>query len=239
LVNELTFLLTLHLGSAITDSSIDRWNKPITTENNMRTATATSVCKALGKKFDVKVRVRGERAYTDGKLINIPDMGTELSEDQAMILRGYVDHEAGGHIQYTDFSVKAANTRIHKMFNLFEDFRVEKLLGNKYPGCKANLTALTNHLIGSDKGEITPWQALYVEGFRKVAGEEIEHKNVSDIAKKFYGDDIIDRLNEMSNSQDAHDLAVAVLEETKEKIEEKKAAEESESESSLESEENC
>jgi hypothetical protein len=56
----------------------------------MRTATATSVCKALGKKFDVKVRVRGERAYTDGKLINIPDMGTELSEDQAMILRGSV-----------------------------------------------------------------------------------------------------------------------------------------------------
>ena len=185
----------------------------------MKLATTTAVCKALGKKFKVRVKVNGSRAYTDGKLINIPDMGTEISETDAIVLRGYVDHEAGGHIQYTNFKVIAPNTRTHKMFNLFEDFRVEGLLSKKYPGCQKNLSALSNHLI-TETPTTSPYSALYVEGFRRVAGMDIEHSDVSEIAKKFYGEDIFDRLNAMRNTQDALDLAQAVLKETEEKIEE-------------------
>jgi len=50
----------------------------------------------------VEVRIGGDKAYTDHKVIQLPgfDMTAEVSQSSARALRGYVDHEAA-HVDVT------------------------------------------------------------------------------------------------------------------------------------------
>lgn len=185
----------------------------------MKATTTLSVCRSLSDKFDATCEMKGSSAYTNGNHYVVPDLGQDLTNEQHTILRGYLDHEAGGHGAYTNFDVKKPAGALGNMFNLFEDFRVENLLGKKYPGCKNNLTALNNHLINDKIKKEDAFKALFVEGYRKVADQKIEYKDMTELATSYYGNDIFDRLAAMTSSQDALDLAAAILDELKEKAE--------------------
>lgn len=95
----------------------------------------------------------------------IPDMG----DGEWAMLRGYIDHECG-HVKYTDMAgsdarldsvlrkyfVGAPTVRpeehyfmeqqlkpwVHTVWNIFEDIRVEHLMGLDFPGCKYNFKKL-------------------------------------------------------------------------------------------------
>lgn len=96
----------------------------------------------------------------------IPDMG----DGEWAMLRGYIDHECG-HVKYTDmagsdarldgvlrkyFETSTVRVRpeehpfmeqqlkpwVHTVWNIFEDIRVEHLMGLDFPGCKYNFKKL-------------------------------------------------------------------------------------------------
>lgn len=84
----------------------------------------------LGRKYGVQVRIGGDKAFTNGNIIQLPSLPLDCDEDLLSLIRGYVDHEAG-HIRDTDFdALKAANlTPLEKhIWNTIEDWRVENVL---------------------------------------------------------------------------------------------------------------
>lgn len=115
---------------------------------------------ALGNRYGVKVRMGGRRAFSTGKIIQLPALPLDPDKTVVALVKGYLDHEAA-HIRYTDFACfrKAASNPLLKFLcNSLEDWRVEKRLGELYPGCKANLAWLARHffLAGTDEAGFNP-----------------------------------------------------------------------------------
>lgn len=102
----------------------------------------------LGRKYGVEVRIGGDKAFTNGNIIQLPSLPLDGDETVIGLLRGYLDHEAA-HIRATDFdALSAANvTPLEKhIWNMLEDHRVENVLSGIYPGCWENFQWLIKHL---------------------------------------------------------------------------------------------
>lgn len=106
------------------------------------------VAKALGRSLRVNVTVGGETAYCNGHTINIPLLPAKDTE-LADMAYGYLDHEAG-HLRYSDFDVFNDGTfesPLHQeLTNILEDVRIEKAIGQHYPGVRKNLARLVERL---------------------------------------------------------------------------------------------
>lgn len=106
------------------------------------------VAEALGRKFNVKVRIGGQRAYTNGRDIHIPALPLDADETVLRLARGYLDHEAA-HLRITDFNAlkeaQLTDTEKH-VCNILEDYMVERRLAEIYPGCLENFSWLIRHL---------------------------------------------------------------------------------------------
>lgn len=108
---------------------------------------------ALGQQHGVEVTVSGSKAYTDSKVVNIPALPVDCSADTLAMVRGYIDHEAGGHIRFTDFEAMRRARLSHmeqQIWNCIEDWRVEAKLSAVYPGCKANLEWLARRFFADE-----------------------------------------------------------------------------------------
>ncbi|MBD5416533.1 MAG: VWA domain-containing protein [Desulfovibrio sp.] len=106
------------------------------------------VADALGRKYGVKVLIGGSTAFTDGKNIHLPSLPLDADETVIHLARGYLDHEAA-HLRITDFAAlaDAQLTSVEKhVWNILEDFMVEKALADLYPGCRENFAWLIRHL---------------------------------------------------------------------------------------------
>jgi len=111
------------------------------------------IAQALGNKYGLKVVIGGSRAMTDGKTIYLPSLPID-SPDLADMISGYLDHEAG-HVRETDFTVNSNETPLHGfLLNVLEDVRIEKAMGELYPGCRTNLARLVKKLVR--KGDFAP-----------------------------------------------------------------------------------
>lgn len=103
----------------------------------------------LGRQHGVQVTIGGAEAYTNGRIVNLPALPLDADSEVLSLLRGFVDHEAGGHLRFTDFSVLQAEYLypVEKFaWNAIEDWRVERALSDIYPGCKANLEWLSRRI---------------------------------------------------------------------------------------------
>ena len=103
----------------------------------------------LGRQHGVQVTIGGTEAYTDGRTVHIPSLSLDVDSEVLGFVRGYIDHEAGGHLRFTDFAALQAEYLypIEKfLWNVFEDVRVERALSDIYPGCKANLEWLARKI---------------------------------------------------------------------------------------------
>ena len=101
----------------------------------------------LGRKYGVQVRIGGNKAFTNGNIIQLPSLPLDCDDVLLGLIRGYVDHEAA-HIRDTDFdALKAANlSPLEKhIWNSIEDWRVENVLASIYPGCRENFQWLIKH----------------------------------------------------------------------------------------------
>jgi len=107
----------------------------------------------FGRKSDVDVVFTGDQACTDGKKIILPaiDIASDINQETAMVMRGYVDHEAA-HVRETTMStIRRANNQAEKdgdkllptLLNCVEDIRIERNVIKQYPGALKNLRATT------------------------------------------------------------------------------------------------
>lgn len=96
----------------------------------------------IGRQMGVRVVFDSntDTAATDGKTIYVPAMTAAGTEEDALLLEGLIDHEAA-HLRYTDFaSNEEIKTPLVKaLSNIFEDVRIERLLGQQYRGVPANI----------------------------------------------------------------------------------------------------
>ena len=113
----------------------------------------------LGRKYGVQVHIGGREAFTDGDVIQLPDLPLECGDALLGLIRGWIDHESA-HIRDTDFSVlQAANlSPLEKhIWNIIEDWRAENKLASIYPGCRGNFQWLIRRLFlsGTKKSKKT------------------------------------------------------------------------------------
>ncbi|WP_291327123.1 hypothetical protein [Desulfovibrio sp. UCD-KL4C] len=106
------------------------------------------VASVLGRKYGVQVRIGGDKAFTNGKVIQLPALPLENDELMLNLARGYLDHEAA-HIRETNFEwlklAKLTPIEMH-IWNTLEDWRVENKLTDSFPGCRQNFQWLIKHL---------------------------------------------------------------------------------------------
>ncbi|WP_319760627.1 cobaltochelatase CobT-related protein [Maridesulfovibrio sp.] len=110
------------------------------------------VASVLGRKYGVQVRIGGDKAFTDGKVIQLPAMPLDCDETLTRMARSYLDHEAA-HIRETNFEwLKLAKLTPFEMhiWNSLEDWRVENKLAELFPGCRQNFHWLIRHLFIND-----------------------------------------------------------------------------------------
>ena len=124
----------------------------------MKMTTTVSVARALSSRYGITVKMQGNVAKTNGKSITIPDLGSSLDEEKLLLLRGYLDHEAGGHGRHTDFDALLGleKPEVASLSNAFEDIRVEALLSAEFAGCRNNLAALNDRLFGGPEAAQSP-----------------------------------------------------------------------------------
>lgn len=110
----------------------------------------------FGRESGVYVTFEGDGAFTDGKRINLPSMGLDkdLTTEQVMILRGYVDHEAG-HVRSSDMQLildfyKRCMSNglegLKVLHNCIEDVWMEHQVVKNYPGSKKNLAVKNRYV---------------------------------------------------------------------------------------------
>ena len=109
---------------------------------------ARVLSKLMSDREGIKVTVSGSEAYSCGGRINIP-FGDFTDPDYVSMTHGYIDHEIG-HEKHTSFSINFKSKLHSNLCNIFEDARMEKLVGSEYPGAKLNLEKLV--LIAIKKG---------------------------------------------------------------------------------------
>ncbi|MEW5976404.1 MAG: VWA domain-containing protein [Acidobacteriota bacterium] len=115
------------------------------------------VASALGRKYGVAVEIGGRDAMTNGQRIILPALPLD-DQKAALLVYGYLDHEAG-HVRLTDFTavqpdLTAASPLKHQLWNIFEDIRIERAMGQVFPGCRINLERLTRQLVADGVFEV-------------------------------------------------------------------------------------
>lgn len=104
------------------------------------------IAKVVCRNFGVKVFFdAGGVPYADPRGVHLPaSLKAVGTERDAILLNGFLDHEAA-HVRYSDFNVGTkCRTPFEKtLVNIIEDIRIERLIGEAFPGCKKNLAAVT------------------------------------------------------------------------------------------------
>lgn len=128
-------------------------------ENGLFITSMSKLASMLGARYGVKVQVSGTGAFTDynGKspIINLPLVTAERGQE--VLLRGYIDHEAG-HVRYTNRKI-FNNARVQQVYlvktlwNICEDVYIERRMSAAFRGCGQNLRRIAIVLF---RGKIEP-----------------------------------------------------------------------------------
>ena len=116
------------------------------------------VASALGRKYGLKVVIGGDQAATNGDTIYLPSLPLISPPELTALARGFLDHEAA-HVRETNMkTLRSANLNPLEMhvWNTIEDWRVEKILGDIFPGCRRNFDWLIRHMFDRDQEEDVP-----------------------------------------------------------------------------------
>ena len=128
-------------------------------ENGLFITSMSKLASMLGARYGVKVQVSGTGAFTNygGKspIINLPLVTAERGQE--VLLRGYIDHEAG-HVRYTNRKI-FNNARVQQVYlvktlwNICEDVYIERRMSAAFRGCGQNLRRIAIILF---RGKIEP-----------------------------------------------------------------------------------
>ena len=131
----------------------------MTTDTGLFINSMSKLASMLGARYGVKVQVSGTGAFTDyrGKspIINLPLVTAERGQE--VLLRGYIDHEAG-HVRYTNRKI-LSNAGVQQryftktLWNICEDVYIERRMSAAFRGCGQNLRRIAIVLF---RGKIEP-----------------------------------------------------------------------------------
>jgi len=102
---------------------------------------ANSLADTLG----VKVRLNAGAARTDGNTIYLPGINGQDKKSRRLAL-GYVAHE-GSHCRHTDFKLIPRQALKKMILNILEDIRIENAIVQVYPGTKIFLAEMCEELV--------------------------------------------------------------------------------------------
>ena len=198
----------------------------------------------LGGAEDIKVVWEGDSELpprTDGKTVYLPAIpeGEEVSDELTTLYRGFIDHEAGGHVRSTDFKCWKETLKslegnptfniVKSLTNLLEDARIEKKLTDDLPGTKRNLTATAEMATeGIDQAiGYVDFNKKSPESLMAALGEEVRRKPYSlpttKVWDKHLNEDIKTfaksvggRLSKCDSTSDVFDLANKIIEDWEE-----------------------
>ena len=122
-------------------------------KGNLFAHEVTKTSTVFGRKHDTTVVFAGDQAATDGSTIFLPsiDQNADVTDEQAAIMRGYVDHEAG-HIRHSNMNAikrfykeceASGNVLLRSLHNALEDIWLERRVRDEYAGAAHNLRATT------------------------------------------------------------------------------------------------
>jgi len=114
----------------------------------------TETSSIFGRKKDIKVVFKGDGAATNGSTVYLPSLEHEkdVDPDTQMVMRGYVDHEAG-HVRHSDMPLilekygqwEAEGKPLLKgLHNAIEDMWLEKRVMREYAGSAKNIAAVAS-----------------------------------------------------------------------------------------------
>ncbi len=107
------------------------------------------VAKVIGRKLDVQVQIGGDQAWTDGEVIHIPALPLDDPDIETLAF-GYLEHEAG-HVRYSEDVSELIQSPLHQeIMEVFEDIRIERLIGAEYPGFASTLKRLVKKLVDTE-----------------------------------------------------------------------------------------
>lgn len=123
----------------------------------------------LTKEHGLRVIFRGSNAYTDGKLIVIPEVSVldqpglsdeefKAAMDFLRCIKAWVYHE-GGHVIFSNFRVVKMShykggTQLNSVWNALEDCWMERKMAMRFPGARADL-AFKNDWV--EKKQVQEW----------------------------------------------------------------------------------
>jgi cobaltochelatase CobT len=106
------------------------------------------VAAAIGNRFGIQVKVGGDQAYTDGKLIQLPAYNGN-DPDYQDYAWGLLAHEAA-HLRYSDFTITYGPSVLRRrLCGAIEDVRIEYELAKDFPGTRLTLRTVIEKMIAS------------------------------------------------------------------------------------------
>lgn len=118
------------------------------------------LARILARQYNIEVNFEGNQACTDGKTITLPSMNGKISEELKRDLSSFLDHEVA-HCKFTEFDeIKKCKNRFHReLLNGVEDVRIEREMGEEFPGTAIGFQELNDKLLGKidEKFDEMPW----------------------------------------------------------------------------------
>lgn len=196
----------------------------------------------LSQQFNIRVVWKHGVCKTDGKTIYLPTLPPDAPDDLLCATQGFLDHETA-HVLFTDFGISKVNKLSKNEFdcvNVVEDLRVERRIGDLFPGAPSNLRSarewLFTHVIKDWKTLPTFQKVLLAIGDSIAYGDEyedflnIQEPEVKQLVKECLAQ--FPKLGDSSSTQDSIDLGRALFKYLEHLIpDEDKQDEESESDS--------
>lgn len=106
------------------------------------------ICNNYSKIFNLKIKISGSLAYTDGSVIVIPRMDLN-NEFNVRLIHGLLAHEAA-HCRYSDFillnTISNTSSFYKMLLNALEDIRIESLISKEFVGVYENLSLLHSYI---------------------------------------------------------------------------------------------
>ena len=190
----------------------------------------TQTSSVFGRKSSLNVVFKGDGAATDGDNVYLPSIAhdQEVDAETQMVMRGYVDHEAG-HNRHSDMPLimdtykkwHEENKPVLKgLHNAIEDMWLEKRVMREYGGSEKNLSAVAstcnNSFVeqNSDNPLTQSWAsvgplAVTWEGRRNYEGiegvDECLDLIPDDLRERV--EEWVSRIDDCKNSADCIDLA--------------------------------
>ena len=135
------------------------------------------VSRVIARDFNMTITFAGEECSCapqagGGFHLNLPAIPDNPSEEYLKSLDGFLDHEAG-HAKSTDFTVVSAlysDPEERLLLNILEDYRIEELMGEYYPGSRMNLDFMNDMMRTKLEAEFvenppTGWRAAQLSVF--------------------------------------------------------------------------